>query len=205
MVGISAKTSLLSQVQKYAVSVGIAAYLAVLGYGVLLHTFDLPGKQTVPGYLVVWDMYCGWSGYERRLHFVAQGQSGTFYDCSDVPGKTITPHGDTPRRNFDFQNQFCGKLAADVLARTAHEPINRIFVLEQNWPKRFNVPAVIRPELAMKERPTYWHAQAVYTPDGEIVDAKPLWIAVQGDRAIFDNPRLLNASQRRVTLVSQSN
>lgn len=193
-----------SPVRRFSISLGIAGYLAVLIYGVLLHTFDLPGKVSVPGYLVVWDMYCGWCGYERRVHFVAEGESGTYYDASQIPGAVITPHGQTPRHNFDFQNTFSGKLAQSVLARTEHEPIQRIFVVEQHWPKRFNLPESLRGSTGPSERQVYWHTQAIYNANGEALRVHPDWLALQNDRAIYDNPKLKMAAQRRMTTLVSS-
>lgn len=191
--------------QRVRVSLGIAAYLSVLVYGVMLHTFDLPGKVTVPGYLVVWDMFCGWCSYERRVHFIAEGESGTFYDASEVPGHLITPHGPLPRRHFDFQGSYAGQLANSVLNRTSHEPILRIYAVEEHWPKRFNLPASMRRDPRGARKTSYWHTQAIYNGRGEPVDMRPTWFAMQRNKAVLDNPRLRAAANRRVSLVADAN
>ena len=81
------------RVRKAILSAGIAAYLSVLLAGLAIHQFDHPARGSVAGYLIVWDMFCGWSGHERRVDYIAEGQSGRFYDASEVPGRGITPRG----------------------------------------------------------------------------------------------------------------
>lgn len=185
---------------RLAVSIGIAAYLGILLLGLYMHTFDTPGKRTLPSYLVVWDMFCGWNSYERRLHFIAEGESGRFYDASEVPGRAVTPHGPVARRHFDFHNIFVEEMATHVLARTEHEPIRRIHVVEEHWPKRFNLPENWLGQLANDTKKSYWHTQAVVGPDGVAIRRSPLWAANQRHRAIFDNPRLRAAADRNRTL-----
>lgn len=196
---ISSSTLAGTNRNRTAISVGIMAYLGLLIAGVVMHTFDTVGKNSAPAYLIVWDMFCGWNSYERRLHFIAEGESGTYYDASEVPSRVITPHGPTARRHFDFHNQFTGRMAAGVLARTSHEPIRRVFVVEEHWPKRFNLPASLRGDAGLKEKTSYWHTQAVYSPDGELVQAKPLWAATQRQKSLFDNPRIRAAADRNRT------
>lgn len=159
------------------VSAGIAFYLATLGVGLAMHQFDLPGQASIPGYLVVWDMFCGWSCYERRVQYVAEGESGRFYDASSVPGESLTPHGSTQRRHFDFNNNFSVADVRDVLRRTTHEPIRRVYVIEQTWRK---------PASREEPRQRHDHFQLAFSPDEPSRDAviRPLWHVAESARML---------------------
>lgn len=158
-------------VRKAVLSFGIAGYLAVLLGGLAVHQFDHPSRGSIAGYLVVWDMFCGWSGHERRVAYIAEGESGRFYDASEVPGRGVTPHGQSGRRQFDFRGEFSDTLTASVLSRTDHEPIRRVYVVETNTPKR-NLPS------AATAKTVHRRVQAILSPDGDAVRL-PTWNAVQ--------------------------
>ena len=190
--------------RRVAISAGITLYVGLLLYGVLIHTFNLPAKPTLGGYFIVWDMFCGWSGYERRYHFIAEGVSGTYYDASEVPGRVVKLHGSTPRRHHDHQGIFAGELVKSVLARTDHEPILRVYVVEENWPKRFNLPPSLRPEGLRKEKVSYWHTRGVLNEFGDPIRHFPSWFTVQADAAVYCNPILRSAASRKTTSIAHT-
>ena len=156
--------------RKPAVCVGIAAYLGTLLTGLAMHQFNHPAGASIPGYLIVWDMFCGWSGYERRVDYIAEGESGRFYDASEVPGRGITPHGPHARRNFDFRGEYSNTLIRGVLARTEHEPIRRVYVVESHTPK-LHLSAGGVP-------PVHRHVQAIVSNSADSV-TMPTWFSTQ--------------------------
>ena len=161
------------------VSAVIGLYLTALSVGLAMHQFDLPGRGTVAGYLVVWDMFCGWSGYERRLEYVAKGESGQYYDAGAVPGRDIEPHGHSSRRHFDFRSDFVVADVENVLRRTTHEPIERVYVVERQWAKR-GLSGLPHPP----EEHVYTHL--TFEPGGP-VQAAPSWHRNEVARS-FDRP-----------------
>ena len=149
---------------------GILGYLAALAAGLVMHQWELAGRRTVPGYLVVWDMFCGWSGFERRVEYLAVGESGRFYDAGTVPGAGVTPHGPVGRRHFDHANDFAGAAVASVLQRTEHEPIVAVHVVERSWPK------------AGGGRRHDWVAE-FFDPQGDASQRRGLWHVVESAKS----------------------
>ncbi len=66
----------------------IVCYLLVLGFGIFSHALGYKSTDHVGMYYLIWDMYCGWSGYEYRQHLVAQGVSGQQYELTPAPGES---------------------------------------------------------------------------------------------------------------------
>ena len=111
----------------------IVAYLGVLTFGFASHTLNW-GTNSHPGmYFIVWDMYCGWSAFESRLHVIGEGVSGEYYELTPPPWSDFHPHGSIGRIHYDVQARFADDMAVTTLQNTTHEPIHRILVIQECW------------------------------------------------------------------------
>ncbi len=88
-------------------------------------------------YFIVWDMYCGWTAWGRGTTSSAR-RAARWYDLSAV-GEMV-PFGSASRRDYDVFHLHSGKIARATLDHTDHEPIHRIMMVEEAWPKRYNLP-----------------------------------------------------------------
>jgi hypothetical protein len=143
-------------------------------------------------YYLVWDMFCGWSAYDSRIHVVAEGESQTFYRLTPTPWGELHPYGMLGREHYDVFNNHAGQIGLNVLKHTQHEPILRVFVIEESWAKKFN----LRPEVwesrydDPKDKLSYFRVRAVVLPDSQVVEKYDSWMAHQAGRMFGDNPRL---------------
>ena len=114
-------------------------YVGALTFGNVCHLVQ-EGRSAHPMmYFLVWDMFCGWSAFDSRIHLVAEGESGTYYDVTHPPWGEFQPYGYIGRENYDqFQNH-TPKLGLNILKHTRHEPMNRLFVVEECWAKKYNM------------------------------------------------------------------
>jgi hypothetical protein len=80
----------------------------------------------------------------------------------------------------------------NTLRHTEHEPITRIYVVEELWPRKYNLPdhlwAKRYPE--PKDPMSYYQTRSVYTGDGQLVQTWPTWLARAAQDCVLDNPRL---------------
>ena len=60
----------------------IICYVAGLTVGNLAHVLRHGVSPHPLMYFVVWDMFCGWSAFDSRVHIVAEGESGKYYDLN---------------------------------------------------------------------------------------------------------------------------
>lgn len=176
----------------------MAAYFGALGVGLVAHTFSV-GQNVHPlMYWVVWDMFCGWAAHESRVHVVAEGVSGTCYRVTPAPWGGLHPHGDIGREHYDPTGAHCARIALNVLAHTRHEPVTRLFVVEEAWPKKFNMPDA--QWAARSDEPKdprrYYHVRHVVTPEGAILQSHDSWFDRQGQFATLANPRLADEYNR---------
>lgn len=171
----------------------IVLYLCVLGYGLAAHVLEYNNLANPGMYYIVWDMYCGWSAYETRLHIVAEGRSGRMYEL-ESPWGSYRPFGAIDRRHYDAGAVHCGAMARNILAHTEHEPIERIFLIEESWSKKYN----LSPELwsQFHEEPyepvSYFRLRAWFTSDGVCQER---YLDIGGylaHQAVASNPRLQN-------------
>ncbi len=186
----------------------IAAYLAVLGYGVGCHALSYEVGRHPLMYFVVWDMFCGWATYSMRSHVIAEGESGKYYELTPAPWGEFEPWGPAGRHNFDPFNNHMGRVAANALKHTQHEPIARVFVIEECWPKRYELPAEVW-KLRYGDEPQtpnrYYHRLAELTPDGQYQRRYPSWLVAQHARSVRANPRLeLEAARCRPIVLSDA-
>lgn len=171
----------------------IAGYLTILGGGLLCHTFSWKVSAHPMMYFVVWDMFCGWSSYESRYHVVAEGVSGTYYQVLPGPWGDFQPYGDLSRHHYDIEGSVSGRLAMNVLRHTDHEDITRMFIVEQAWPKKFNMPD---DQWASrwdepKDPRHYYTLRHVITPQGLVLQSYASFYQQQFDRDMSTNPRLV--------------
>jgi hypothetical protein len=176
----------------------IGGYLTALAWGIVAHSLQF-GTHVHPSmYFIVWDMFCGWAAYDTRNQVIVEGESGKFYEVLPAPWGEIQPYGDLGRRHYDPYQTFLLKMTQNVLAHTDHEPIARIFVLEEAWAKKFNLPDHLWN--ARYEEPKtpyrYRHVRFVFASDGVPLQTNTNWLAYQNGLMLSRNPRL-QADYRR--------
>lgn len=175
----------------------IVAYIGVLLYGNICHFLQF-GTTTHPFmYMIVWDMFCGWSAFDTRIHIIAEGQDDKYYRLSPAPWGELHPYGYIGRENYDqFQNH-TGGMGLNVLRHTRHAPISRVFVVEECWAKKYNMPDDVwtaRYEYP-KDKQSYYRMRVVLLPDGTMTQSYTSWVAFQSGMMMMDNPRLQERSR----------
>jgi len=176
----------------------IGAYLAALGWGIVSHAMKFTNFSHPVMYFFVWDMFCGWQAYESRYHIVGEGDSGTLYELAPGPWKAFCPFGDLPRNHYDSYGHTFKKMALNTLKHTDHEPMRRLFVVEECWPKKLNLPDEIW-SVRMdepKDPLSYFWLRASFTPEGEVLHTAPDYVNWVYGLTIINNPRLVNDAQR---------
>jgi len=175
------------------VSTLIAGYLGVLLYGLFCHALYYKINQHPAMYFIVWDMYCGWSGYELRQHVIGEGESGRYYELAPGPWGSVKPYGDLDRRHHDHIGLHAVRLALNTLKQTDHEPMTRLFVVEEAWPRKYNLPDELwaRRYTEPKDPKSYYQLRGVYTADGRLTKSGPSWLTRVAQECVMDNPRLL--------------
>ncbi|HEY2252739.1 MAG TPA: hypothetical protein VGH74_16810, partial [Planctomycetaceae bacterium] len=86
----------------------------------------------------------------------------------------------------------------NVLKHTQHEPISRILVVEECWPKKFNLP---EPVWNMrydnpKEEYHYYRLRVVMLPDGTVAQRYSSFAQFQNGLMANDNPRLVAEAEK---------
>lgn len=170
----------------------IAGYLGILVYGLVCHAFDYRTGRHPAMYFIVWDMYCGWSAYETRQHVLAEGESGRFYDLTDTPWGTLAPYGGHPRQTHDYAGTYAIGMARNALRHTQHEPMVRLFLVDEAWSRKYNLPDDLWPlrHAERKDPLSYFHVRRVTTPEGQIVQENSTWLTLAAQQCVLDNPRL---------------
>lgn len=176
----------------------IIVYLGALFYGIACHAVGYKVASHPAMYFVVWDMFCGWAAYENRQVIIAEGRSGQYYQLTPAPWGEYHPYGNLGRQHYDSFGNFAGSIAANCLKHTQHEPIRRVFCVEQSWSKKFNLPDELwkRWYENPKDLQVYNHVRSVWTPEGEPIQQNGSWFAVQEMLAVTDNPRLRTDSRK---------
>ncbi|MBI1310612.1 hypothetical protein GC176_04825 [bacterium] len=175
----------------------IVAYLSVLLFGVVTHALQYHAHRHPLTYYIVWDMFCGWSAWEQRTHIVGEGESGTLYELAPGPWGEYHPYGDIPRQHYDPFFNHAVRQGINVLKHTRHEPISRILVYEEVWPKKCNLPEPLRQRLCPVPQDPASQFQLRWVCDGEgtVQQRYVSWFDIQAQQAVSNNPRL----QREVT------
>lgn len=176
----------------------IATYLSVMFYGVAAHALNYKPNSHPSMYFIVWDMFCGWSAFSNRIHVIAEGESGRYYEVTPSPWGEIKPFGDLERHHYDPFGMHVDDIAFNTLKHTAHEPITRVYLVEEIWAKKFNLPDRLwearYPE--PKEPYSYFHLQQVYNGEGRQLRRNANWFDYQVANSLNDNPRLHAAARR---------
>ncbi len=187
--------------KRWIVNAGIGGYLAALVVGFLCVAtqvrFFFP-----PLYFLTFDMYGGWSGYDCKMQVIGEGESGRYYQLSPGPWGEFHPYSDRlSRQCYDQMFEYGRLLARPGLIHTQHEPILRIFAIEQEYPKKFNLPDAQYEAYYLKPKPDriYSHTRMILSADGgQILTGAPTWLQYQANLSIIDNPRLVqDATQNR--------
>jgi len=194
--------------KKFAITTFICAYLGTLVYGNLCHALQYGTGSHPLMYYIVWDMFCGWSAYNNRTHLIAEGVSEKYYDLAPAPWGTFKPWGAYSRHNYDVLYNHSGRIAATTLNHTTHEPIARIYIVEENWAKKFDLPDHVwklRYGDQDKTHRTYCHVKAELTPDGMTARMAPSWSGILHGGMLADNPRLKSEIARTRPMFLPSN
>lgn len=170
----------------------ILGYLGVLTYGLFCHALYFQNDKHPGMYFIVWDMYCGWSAYETRQHVIGEGESGTYYELTPAPWGAVKPYGDHERQTHDYSGTFVIDMARNTLRHTSHEPMARLFLVEEAWPRKFNLPDELweRRHAEPKDPMSYFQVRRVTTSDGHVIQEKPPWLARISHDCLMNNPRL---------------
>ena len=108
------------------------------------------------------------------------------------PWGDFYPFGSLGRHHYDIDGTTSGKLAMNVLRHTSHEDITRIFVVEESWPKKFNMPDdqwAARWDMP-KDPKRYYTLRHVITPEGVLLHSYDNFFAQQNAFEVLSNPRL---------------
>ena len=171
----------------------IAGYITLLAFGNACHLLRYRTGCHPLMYMIVWDMFCGWSAYDSRVHIIAEGESENFYNLSTPPWGEIHAFGYVGRENYDSFNTHSGTIALNVLKHTSHEPIRRVMVFEEAFPKKLNLPDHVwnlRYDVP-KDPHQYFRLRLEMLPDGTILRKNDCFISAQGAKMALDNPRLM--------------
>ena len=171
----------------------ITAYLGSLSYGILCHTLGVGVASHPVMYFLVWDMFCGWAAYQNLNHIIAEGESGTLYEASPGPWGDIYPYGSkVGRQHYDSFVNHGHALALNVLRHTDHEPITRIFVIEELYAKKYDLPDAVwkRRYSGTKDKFSYFRVRREYCGEGRLTLSHASWFDQQYMLTLIDNPRL---------------
>jgi hypothetical protein len=185
-------------VKRWLTHFWIATYLFALAFGFVSHAFDIRSGFHPAMYFVVWDMFCGWAGYEGRMQVIGEGESGKFYELAPGPWGEFHPYGYIPRQHYDPECKQGARMGFMALKHTKHEPMVRIFVVEEEYPKKFNLPDAQYEAYYGKPKDfhKYCHTRFVLTPQGQLLQSQPTWFVYQSQIGIRDNPRLMSDAHR---------
>lgn len=181
----------------------IGGYLSTLLYGLMCHTFNFNTGRHVFMYYIVWDMFCGWATYASKVHILAEGESGKYYELAPAPWGGFSPWGEMDRANYDVYGRHCGIIGMNTLRHTTHEPISRMFVVEETWSKKYDLPANVwksRWEEPQRKK-TYCRVLSELTGDGKTLRTYLPWLAYQQYVAVSSNPRLQEDARRHQPLL----
>lgn len=176
----------------------IAVYLGSLLFGIAAHALNFKADIHPAMYFVVWDMFCGWAGYENRTHIIGEGESGRFYQLAPGPWGDFNPFGDISRHHYDPFVNHTGAIALNSLRHTDHEPMQRIFVVDEVWAKKFNLSDELwqKRYTEPKQPQSYFHLRQVLDGEGRLVTLNPGWFDYQAQLCLSDNPRIWREAQQ---------
>jgi hypothetical protein len=178
----------------------ISSYILAMVSGLLAISLHLavPGQTFL--YFVTFNMFCGWSCFEARVHLIGEGESGTFYEVGPGPWSEFHPYGVLARQHYSAHFEDEWPIVENTLRHTTHEPIARVILVEEEYPKRLNIPSPLYEAYYNKPKvfQRYFSTRFVYDSHGHVLSQQPEWLRLQDQVSIADNPRLLSeASQHR--------
>ncbi len=181
----------------------IGAYISALTYGVVGQTLKDGTCGVTLSYFVVWDMFCGWTAWDQRIHVIAEGESGKYYEVKEPWGE-FHPFGHVGRIHYDYTNHLLPRHIDNIISHTAHESISNVYVVEEVWPKQYNVPKKLFDHYFARpnDKLSYYHLRAVCMDDGMPVKLFPDWHAQQQLNSVYDNPRLRQQAAQATSLYS---
>mgnify|MGYP003445690221 CR=1 FL=1 len=184
------------RLKRWASVLFVTCYLLSLTWGTVAHTLKIGISGNTLSYLVVWDMFCGWHAYDNRTRIVAEDTSGNYYEVRE-PWGAFQPYGNVDRIHYDVSSHLVPRHINNVLSHTSHPEIDRVYVVQEIWPKQFNVPAHLWSYNFREpmEKVSYFHLQAIRRADGSNIESYPDWFNQQTLLTIADNPRLKLASR----------
>jgi hypothetical protein len=184
--------------KKWLTSSVIVVYLTALSWGIVSHAVEYKNGSHPVMYFLVWDMFCGWTGYAGRIQIVGEGESGKYYELAPGPWGAFTPFGNIGRRHYDVTGVRGAKLAHNTLNHTRHEPMTRIFVIEESWAKKYNLPDHLWNERfdEPKKLYRYYHVMHSFSIDGALLESNGTWLNRQYVLSVTSNPRLAQDSRK---------
>lgn len=178
--------------QRAAVNLGIVVYLSALAWGSFSHSLGYKQFSHPAMYYLVWDMFAGANWFESRTYILGEGESGTVYEISPPPWGGPQPWGYVHRASGDASFRLSGQFARNTLRYTDHEPIQRMFVVEETWAKMYNIPDELWAERfeEPKDPRKYYTIVRVLDPQGEVESKHLTWASRMYSHSIMSNPRL---------------
>ena len=177
----------------------ISLYLAAMGIGIVSHTLNFGSSSHPVMYFFVWDMFCGWSSHEIRYHLIGEGESGTYYELAPGPWNSFMPFGDLARLHYDVLGNSHRKMALNTLKHTEHEPIHRVIMIEEVWPKKYNFSDAMwaRRYDEPKDPMSYFWQRFEMTGEGRVISFVPDYLTYLNTKCVANNPRLRDDIQRQ--------
>lgn len=186
--------------KRIAAGTFIVAYISALSIGNFCHTLNYQTGSHPLMYLVIWDMFCGWSAYASQVHVIAEGESDKYYELAPGPWGAYRPWGgDFARHSYDAFYNHIGRMAVNTLKHTEHEPIARIYVIEENWPKKYDLPEYIwkfRYGDQPRDVQTYCRLRQELDGNGQLHRGYTSWLHYVQIKQLSSNPRLQVSMQR---------
>ena len=178
--------------RRWLAKLTIGVYLTALSAGIAGHAMNFGTSVHPAAYFFVWDMFCGWSAHEARYHLIAEGESGDYFRLSPAPWNTFAPYGDLERDQYDTMGNAHRKIALNTLNHTDHEPIVRILLVEENWPKKYNLPDHLWAARfdEPKDPHSYFWLKTIMAGDGTMMQSNRDFVSHLSNQMILDNPRL---------------
>jgi len=176
----------------------IIGYLGALASGIAVQAMKFNHAANPLAYYFVWDMFCGWAAFECRYHLVAEGESGTYYWLSPSPWGEFHPYGDLARNHYDYYGFGLRRMAMNAVNHTDHEPLERILIVEECWPKKYNLPDHLW-DLRFaepKNQMSYFLLRNEFDGEGNHRSSQPDFLEQLFTNSIYLNPRLKEESMR---------
>lgn len=185
--------------KRWLASTFIVVYLSVLMFGLTCHTLSVGVSSHPAMYWIVWDMFCGWATYASKVHILAEGESGKYYELAPGPWGGFSPWADKiDRANYDVYGTHCARIALNTLKHSKHEPISRMFIVEESWSKKYDLPPAIWQARIdePQNKQTYCRVVAEMCGEGNVLRTYQNFLAYQNHISITSNPRLQEEAQR---------